>query len=186
MDDCLRFPRYPTPPGDSDRTGRIAGRVTVGILAALVVIGSIGVLSGAGLLAIAVLAAGSLARVYQEQRRRPRCRPDRRHRLGSTGCRTLRLGSTGAPTAPPGPAIQTRDLLPAAGQRGATGHRGTSGFRPGRQVARVDRLAANIAPTNCPPPLTNLGESRELIDMFSESKTRSNSMNGHPCGVDHC
>ena len=70
MDDCLRFPRYPTPLRDSDRTGRIAGRVTLGLLAALVVIGSIGVLSGAGLLAIAVLAAGSLARVYQGQRRR--------------------------------------------------------------------------------------------------------------------
>jgi hypothetical protein len=55
---------------DSDRTGRIAGRVTLDLLAALVVVGSIGVLSGAGLLAIAVLAAGSLARVYPGQRRR--------------------------------------------------------------------------------------------------------------------
>ena len=61
MDDCLRFPRYPTAPEDSDRAERIAGRVTLGVLAALVVVGSIGVPSVVGLLAIAVLAAGSLA-----------------------------------------------------------------------------------------------------------------------------
>ena len=70
MDDCLRFPRHPTPLRDGHRTGRIAGRVTLALAAALVVVGSIAVLSVVGLPLIFVLAAGSLARVYQRQHRR--------------------------------------------------------------------------------------------------------------------